>query len=225
MLPLAKARSGGLQPYYCRGTWTYFCMPQAQKAGNHKSCSCPCVAGTSEDPSGAKRQPAKPAPLHPFPACRQGELLSSAKMSQVTISKRYINHLQHLPPQGTAKEDENGARNRPRRAGRRWSRAGRQDQQNSHCPNTASNHRSTRIAPCSPGASLSSSSSPPPHSLPSFLTNCIQAKLMKAKSFSSCSWDFRIQLKVLWSRLQTHLQCSGIFALIILICFILLCFL
>lgn len=99
-LPLTKARSGGLQPYCCRGTWTYFCMPQAQKAGNHKSCSCRCVAGTSEDPSSAKWQPAKPAPLHPFPARRQGELLSSTEMSQVAISKRYINHLQHLPPKG-----------------------------------------------------------------------------------------------------------------------------
>lgn len=77
---------------------------------------------------------------------------------------------------------------------------------------------------------LTSTSSLQHHALPSLFSHCIQAKLMKGKRFPSCStpsasWDFRIQLKVLWSRLQTHLQCNGIFALIILICFILRCFL
>lgn len=45
MCPLAKDRSGGLRPCYCWGTWTYFCMPWAQKVGNHKNCSCHHVAG------------------------------------------------------------------------------------------------------------------------------------------------------------------------------------
>lgn len=45
MRSLAKDRSGGLRPRYCRGIWAYFCMPRAQKGGNHKSCSRHHVAG------------------------------------------------------------------------------------------------------------------------------------------------------------------------------------
>lgn len=51
MCPLAKGRAGGLQPPYCRGTWTYFCTPRAQKAGKHKSCSCHRVAGRNAAPN------------------------------------------------------------------------------------------------------------------------------------------------------------------------------
>lgn len=195
-------------------------------------------------PRGSPSLPCPPA--RPLQAAEQAGRTAQQHQNDPSYNKQKVHEsFGASSPQGVANSDEKGGRNCPGCSGKQWSRAGRWDQQEPSLPEPQQHisarrncHRPPLHRDCSPlpAALLSPPSSPPPppaspvRSLPSSPAVCIQAKLMKAKRFPSCylpsaSWDFRSQLKVLWSRLQTHLQCSGIFALIILISFILLCFL
>lgn len=177
-LPLAKDRSGGLWPRYCQGTRAYFCMPRAQKAGNHKNCSCHHVAGRNAArhfgrPIKCKKAaceswscpqqltiPSLPTSLAPADSkAGKGESLSSGKMIKVTIRSRYMNRLQQPLPRGwqTNMTKELGIARGAQ--GSDGAEQGDAISRNSYCLNhnsvswpggTASNNHSTRIARCFP---------------------------------------------------------------------------